>query len=232
MNEPTYKIVSLRVNNFKNIKAVQITPEGNVVTLAGDNGAGKSAILDAIEEVFIGKGSATQKPIREGAENAETVVNIGHGLVAKRRYTPSGSTLRIESEDGSKQSPQALMDTLTTCLAFDPITFTTRKPSEQREILLDLLGLDFTDSDAKAKRAYDERTIENRKVDTISAQIATLPESPAGVSTVEAISMAEQSATEVLRERLKTPTATTIPTGRRAGSSMRPPMLFRRRIFL
>lgn len=41
----THKIAKLEVSNFKNLKAVSITPEGNVITLTGPNGGGKPEVL-------------------------------------------------------------------------------------------------------------------------------------------------------------------------------------------
>jgi recombinational DNA repair ATPase RecF len=173
-----YRIIKLVANNFKNLKAVEINPEGaNVVTLAGPNGAGKSTVLDAIQEVISGGKDACAKPIREGANAAETTVVLSGGLVAKRRYTPSGSTLRIEVEGEVQKSPQAIMDKLKNILAFDPLSFTTKKPAEQREVLLQLLGLDFSAHDAEFKKLYDERTLLNREAATLAAQKAAQPTS-------------------------------------------------------
>lgn len=42
------KIIRLQANNIKKLTAIEISPEGNIITLAGNNGAGKSSILDSI----------------------------------------------------------------------------------------------------------------------------------------------------------------------------------------
>jgi predicted ATP-dependent endonuclease of OLD family len=49
------RIVSLHASNVKKLKAVTITPKGNVVTLTGANGAGKSSVLDSIWYALGGK---------------------------------------------------------------------------------------------------------------------------------------------------------------------------------
>jgi ABC-type cobalamin/Fe3+-siderophores transport system ATPase subunit len=165
-----YKIIKLIANNFKNLKLVEIDPKGNVVTLAGPNGAGKSSVLDAVEEVIAGGKDSCEKPIRNGASNAETQIVLSGGLVAKRRYTPSGSTLRIEIEGEPQKSPQAIMDKLKNVLAFDPLSFTQKKPIEQREILLKLTGLDFSNNDAARQVAYDARTTVNRALSLVAAE--------------------------------------------------------------
>jgi ABC-type cobalamin/Fe3+-siderophores transport system ATPase subunit len=172
-----YKIIKLQASNFRNLKAVTITPDGNIVTLTGDNGAGKSAVLDAMQAVIAGKDGAVERPIRDGANNAEVIVDLGHGLVAKRRYTPSGSTLKIEQADGTaqRQTPQALMDTLCNAVAFDPLSFMGMKPKEQRDLLLKLVGVDPAAIDAEAKGVFDGRTALNREADKVSNQLAGCP---------------------------------------------------------
>ena len=42
------KIVSLEAENYKRLKAVEITPDGNMVVIGGRNAQGKSSVLDAI----------------------------------------------------------------------------------------------------------------------------------------------------------------------------------------
>jgi recombinational DNA repair ATPase RecF len=196
-----YKIIKLIANNFKNLKLVEIDPKGNVVTLAGPNGAGKSSVLDAVEEVIAGGKDSCEKPIRNGASNAETQIVLSGGLVAKRRYTPSGSTLRIEIEGEPQKSPQAIMDKLKNVLAFDPLSFTQKKPIEQREILLKLTGLDFSNNDAARQVAYDARTVANRALSLVAAERSgamhvpgweQAPDEPVSVSAlVEQLNQAE-----------------------------------------
>ena len=50
------KIIRLKAENVKRLHAVEITPEGEVVVVAGKNGAGKSSVLDAITYALAGKG--------------------------------------------------------------------------------------------------------------------------------------------------------------------------------
>jgi DNA repair exonuclease SbcCD ATPase subunit len=42
------RILRLEADNIKRVKAVDITPEGNVVIISGKNGAGKSSTIDTI----------------------------------------------------------------------------------------------------------------------------------------------------------------------------------------
>lgn len=66
------KIISLKARNYQRLVAVEITPEGNVVTINGKNGAGKSSVLDSITAALGGVNKRDiPKPIRDGEDSAE-----------------------------------------------------------------------------------------------------------------------------------------------------------------
>ena len=48
------KIVELRAENVKKLRAVQIKPDGSLVVIGGQNGAGKTSVLDSIGGITIG----------------------------------------------------------------------------------------------------------------------------------------------------------------------------------
>ena len=62
------RIVQFHAENFKRLGLVEITPEGNLVTIGGKNGQGKSSVLDAIFVALKGRAVAPPKPIRAGEE--------------------------------------------------------------------------------------------------------------------------------------------------------------------
>ena len=49
------RIVSLQSTNYKRLKAVRIEPDkdGNLVVIGGNNGQGKSSILDSITNLLV-----------------------------------------------------------------------------------------------------------------------------------------------------------------------------------
>lgn len=166
------KIISFLASNFKKLTAVEINPEGNVITLTGDNGAGKSSILDGIEATLAGKDSVGVKPIRDGASRGQTVTKLSNGFVITRTYTPGGSTLKIEHGEEKIASPQAVLDKLIGALTFDPLSFSRMKPAEQSETLRKLGGIDFSELDKEKKRLYDLRTEINRDKERDAARLA------------------------------------------------------------
>lgn len=156
------KIIELRAENVKRLKAVQIEPDGTLQVIGGRNAQGKSSVLDAIW-LALGGGKAakdTPLPIREGEDKARVRLDLGD-LVVTRTWTKSGTTLKVENADGAAyKSPQGMLDALVGQLSFDPLAFTRLSAKEQRVALLDLVDLDV-DLDAldqQIKATFEDRT--------------------------------------------------------------------------
>jgi DNA repair exonuclease SbcCD ATPase subunit len=183
------KIVSLKSENIKRLKAVEITPNGqDVVLVGGRNAQGKSSVLDSIEYALGGKPSV-ERPIRDGEKKGRVVLET-ETLRVTRTFTEKGSSLVVEDLNGGKHSsPQATLDKLFGALAFDPLAFSRQPAREQAETLKALVGIDLTPLDDARKITFDDRTMVNREVKALEAQVAAMP-----AETVEPVSVAELSA--------------------------------------
>lgn len=165
------KIINLKAENVKKIKAVDITPTDSTVVITGKNGQGKSSVLDSILFALAGKDALknTPKPVREGQEDARIELDLGDYKVV-RTFTAGGTTrLEVISKDGAKfSSPQTLLDEIVGRIAFDPLAFANMKPDEQRSVLLDVLGLTekVAELQAEYRAKYEERTIVGRELKT------------------------------------------------------------------
>lgn len=169
------KIVRLEANNVLRLSAVSITPDGNMVVIGGDNEQGKTSVLNAIEMALGGKDSIPPKPIKDGAKKASIVVDLGD-LIVERTFTESGTALSVKSKDGAKYTtPQTILDGLVGKMAFDPLAFKNMEPKQQAETLRKLVGLDFSDIDAKRKATFERRTDVNRRVKDMTARLAGAP---------------------------------------------------------
>lgn len=159
------KIVSLEAENYKRLRAVEITPDGNLVVIGGRNAQGKSSVLDAIWAALGGReGNKAAKPIRDGEEKARVRVDLGD-MIVTRTWTGDNSTVKVESADGAVfKSPQALLDALVGKLSFDPLAFTRLSAKEQREALLGLVELpvDLDALDRERGELFDRRTAVGR----------------------------------------------------------------------
>jgi energy-coupling factor transporter ATP-binding protein EcfA2 len=169
------KIIRLEAENVKRLKAVEIVPRGNVVTIAGKNGQGKSSTLDAIEMALGGAGTIPPEPVRRGARKASIVVDLGD-IVVERTFSAKGTALRVRSKDGTEQkSPQALLDSLCSRVAFDPLEFARMEPKKQDEVLKRLLNLDFSELDRERAEAFQERASENKAAKDLKARVDAAP---------------------------------------------------------
>ena len=178
------KIVRLESTNYKRLKAVEISPDpdGNLVIVAGKNGQGKTSILDSITAALGGvNGKTTPKPIRDGEERAEIILETDD-LIVTRRFTASGSTLTVKSPDGAVYPKgQAKLDDLLGKLSLDPLAFTQLSDRDQLATLLDLVELPFNPDKlaAERKELFERRTDANRAVKDLTARTAEYGARPA-----------------------------------------------------
>ena len=170
------KIVSLEAQNIMRLRAVNIEPTGNVVVLGGENGQGKSAVLNCIRMTLGGQKETPDVPLRRGATDGVIRLDLGE-LSAELTVDAGGrGKLTVRDADGKRQgSPQAILDKLYSKVAFNPLEFATKKPAEQMAILKQIVGLDFTDLEAKRAKLYEERTGIGRVRDDAESRVNTYP---------------------------------------------------------
>lgn len=172
------RITELRAENVKRLHAVEIKPDGATVVIGGKNGAGKSSVLDSIFWALGGAGNMPGKPVRDGEAEASITIRLDAtpNLIVTRKIKAEGGTsleIRQIDENGvtmKVSSPQKLLDSLCSAVAFDPLAFTRLRPQLQAETLRKLIGLDFSAIDAKEKAAFDARTAENREIKALQTR--------------------------------------------------------------
>lgn len=165
------KIIELRAENVKALKAISIRPDSDIVTISGKNGAGKSSVLDAIWYALGGKDAIPGEPIRKGEKTADVILDLGEYTV-HRRFTEGGTRLEVKSKDGAKySSPQKMLDGMLASFAFDPWEFVRLKPDEQRERLCQLVGLDTSEEDEQIAEWYENRRDAARREKEVRARL-------------------------------------------------------------
>jgi len=170
------KIVKLEAQNVKRLNAVEITPDGDMVVIGGRNGAGKTSVLDSIAYALGGKALVCDKPVRTGTKKAKIVCDLGELTVTRTFTARGGGTLAVTGTDGAKlPTPQAVLDALTGKLTFDPLAFTRQAPRQQAETLRELVGLDFTDLDARREGLFENRTGVRRDIRALESQLEAVP---------------------------------------------------------
>lgn len=182
------KILELRAENVKKLKAVHVRPNGALVPIAGKNGAGKSTVLDAIWWALGGAKNVAEVPVRTGAERATITLRLGGAanprigdlqeLVVTRQVKAGGETsLVVSTPEGARYtSPQGVLDALLGALTFDPLAFSSAEEEQQFEMLRRLVSLkvDLDQLKAEDQLDYHRRTEHNRAAAEARTQAKSL----------------------------------------------------------
>ena len=173
------KLIRLEALDFKRLSAVAIDADTQKpIVLTGDNGQGKTSVLDAIMWALTRSG--VEKPIRNGSDSTTVALTLSDGgtrtYTVRRKAKGANAYLDISTADVAKMpSPQKFLDSMIGNLAFDPEAFTRLKPKEQADALRIAVGLDTSDLDASYKVAYAQRTEANRAKDNAEKVFKACP---------------------------------------------------------
>lgn len=160
------KISALELENVKRIKAIQLVPTENGLTvIGGRNAQGKSSVLDAIAWALGGNKMKPKAPNRDGAETPASIhMELNNGLIVER--SGKNGTLKVTDSRGLKGG-QALLDEFVGQLALDLPRFMVASDKERADYLLGILGVsdELARIDGEIKSAYDERRFVGQDAD-------------------------------------------------------------------
>jgi energy-coupling factor transporter ATP-binding protein EcfA2 len=188
--KPGLKIIGMLVENIKRVKFAQIKPRGNVVIVSGDNGSGKSSVLDSISWALTGTSTIPSMPIRKGQHHGRIAIDIGDFKIV-REFTrvdggkdPYLTKLLVFGRNKERfPTPQALLDGLMGAISFDPLEFIRMEGKKQLDTLRKLvtLDVDLDAIEAEKKAAYDARRDAGRDVESAKNRLAGLQVPPEGL---------------------------------------------------
>lgn len=212
------RVIELRASNFKILKAVGIRPAGDVVRITGENGQGKSSVLDAIDVALRGAAAAPPQPIRTGEEESTIHLDLGEIRVkrtfkaSKREGGDVTTALTITAADGTvmRNRPQEFLSGLIGALSLDPLAFARADQKHQFEVLKGFVpGFDFADNTKARKATFDRRTDVNRlhKTSLAAAAAVRLPAGPRPQAVDIASKVAELQAATKENSRIAVATA-------------------------
>jgi len=160
------KINSLELENVKRIKAVQLEPSENGLTvIGGKNNQGKTSVLDAIAWALGGNKFRPSDPARDGSlVPPHLKVTLSNGIMVERRG--KNSDLKVTDPAGNLAG-QALLDSFISAFALDLPKFMNANAKEKADTLLRILGIgdQLFLLEKEEAALYNERTVVGRTAD-------------------------------------------------------------------
>ncbi len=153
------KINKLTIENTKRIKAVQLEPAANGLTvIGGNNHQGKTSVLDAIAWALGGENFRPSEATREGSVVPPYLrVVMSNGLVVERKG--KNSALKVTDPSGQKAGQQ-LLDSFVEKLAINLPKFMEASNKEKAKTLLQIIGINDQVEmlEKKETELYNQRT--------------------------------------------------------------------------
>lgn len=148
------KITSFEAENVKRVKAVQLSPAADGLTvIGGRNGQGKTSVLDAIAWALAGNKRRPSAAKREGAAGDPRMrVELSNGLVVERKG--EAGRLKVSDPAGGK-SGQALLDSFVGQLALDLPRFMAMNDADKAAELLKIVGVGGELAELEAREEAD-----------------------------------------------------------------------------
>lgn len=160
------KITTLEFENVKRIKAVQLAPSKNGLTIiGGGNRQGKTSVLDSIAWALGGDKFRPSNPQREGSViEPHLKVTLDNGIVVER--SGKNSALKVIDSKGNKGGQQ-LLNSFIESFALDLPKFMNQSSKDKAQTLLRIIGVGdrLYELENKEKNLYDQRTAIGRIAD-------------------------------------------------------------------
>lgn len=153
------KINKLEIENVKRVKAVQIEPTANGLTVVGGkNGQGKTSVLDSIAWALGGNSYKPSNPHREGSVVAPMIrIQLDNGLIVERKG--DNGTLKVIDPSG-KKAGQNLLNSFVEQFAINLPKFMEMNSKDKTKALLntvDGLGEKIYQLEQEELELYNKR---------------------------------------------------------------------------
>jgi DNA repair exonuclease SbcCD ATPase subunit len=199
------KIQHLRISNILGITSLEITPGGALTEISGDNGIGKTSVLEAIKAATQGGHDATL--LRAGCDKGEVVLVMDDGTQLHKTISATRSTLDLIKDGKKIPRPSDTIKGLTDLLSVNPVDFLTAPKKDRVKVLLEAMPITVDAArlsemahfpvsaqeglhglallEMVRNQVYEDRTGTNRAIKekeaTINQLNIAMPEVPGGV---------------------------------------------------
>lgn len=131
------KIVKLKIKNLFGI--TEYEADGSDVELSGQNGVGKTSVLDAIKYALTNK-SDRKYIVRNGETEGEVLIETDDGLRINRKARTNQVPYKSVKQNGLEVgSPEAFLREIFTPLQLNPVEFMGMSEQQQNTIILDMI---------------------------------------------------------------------------------------------
>lgn len=152
------KINSLELENVKRIRAVALRPTENGLTvIGGNNGQGKTSVLNAICWALGGERYRPSSPTRDGSAIPPRIkITLSNGLTVER--SGKNSSLKITDPNGNR-SGQQLLNSFVEELALNLPKFMEASSKDKAKTLLQIIGVGdmLTGLEVMESQLYNQR---------------------------------------------------------------------------
>ena len=135
------RISKIKIRNLFGITEKELN--GSSVELTGENGTGKSSVIDAIRYALTNK-SDRKYIIRNGETEGEIIVETDSGLSIDRKARAAQTDYKSIKQNGNAVgSPEAFLKTLFVPLQLNPMEFIAMSEKEQNTVILNMIKYDW-----------------------------------------------------------------------------------------
>lgn len=167
-------ITSLDIENVKRVRAVRLAPaETGLTLIGGDNGQGKTSVLEAIMGAL--GGDAYKQPVREGADKGTVKVALSNGVEVKRVYSASGGSRLEVTDPTGKRGGQTLLQAFVSPFALNVSEFMDASDKKKAEILLKVIGVNPQPFEERIRTLEADRLLKGRERDRAKGHAESLP---------------------------------------------------------
>ena len=158
----------VRLASFRNITRLELTPAPRLNVIAGDNGQGKTSVLEALYLVATSKSFRAERLaelVRQGDEIASVVARVREAGLTREQRAAVGERSRSFNIDGKRPRGLAAYATRTPVVVFHPGDLgLVSGPASGRRTLLDRVALFLDPQSADHRLRYTRALRERQKL--------------------------------------------------------------------